>query len=58
MFSNSGKNRGHLPTALLTHKFTKNIDALLLFEYLIPGNFYADGADNAIFARAQFQVKF
>lgn len=57
MFSNSGKDRGHLPTAFLYHKFTKNIDGFLQFEYFIPGNFYADNAKNAIFFRWQLQFK-
>ncbi len=57
MFSNSGKDRGHLPTAILNHKFTKNIDGMLQFEYFVPGNFYSDKADDAIFFRWQLQLK-
>jgi len=57
MFSNSGKSRGHLPTALLYHKFNKNIDGFLQLEYFIPGSFYADNADNALFFRWQLQFK-
>ncbi len=53
----TGKSRGHLPTAVLSHIFSKNIDGYLQFEYFIPGNFYADSADNAIFFRWQLQVK-
>jgi hypothetical protein len=57
MFSNNGKERGHLPTAVLSHKFSKNIDGFLQFEYFIPGNFYNDNAKNAIFFRWQLQFK-
>lgn len=57
MFSNDGRNRGHLPTAILSHKFSKNVDGMVQLEYFVPGNFYADGTDNAIFFRWQLQVK-
>lgn len=57
MFSNSGKERGHLPTAMLSHKFSKNIDGFLQFEYFIPGDFYNDNAKNALFFRWQLQFK-
>jgi hypothetical protein len=53
----TGKSRGHLPTAILSHKFTKNIDGMLQFEYFAPGSFYANAADNAIFFRWQLNVK-
>lgn len=56
MFSN-GHERGHLPTAMLSHKFSKNIDGFLQFEYFVPGNFYNDNAKNAIFFRWQLQFK-
>jgi hypothetical protein len=58
MFSNNGHNRGFLPTAILSHKFSKNVDAMAQLEYFAPGNFYADAADNALFFRWQLQVKF
>ncbi len=57
MFSNDGKSRGHLPTAILNHKFTKNIDGMLQVEYFVPGSFYSDKADDAIFFRWQLQLK-
>jgi hypothetical protein len=57
MFSNSRKERGHLPTAMLSHKFSKNIDGFLQFEYFIPGDFYNDNAKNALFFRWQLQFK-
>jgi hypothetical protein len=57
MFSNDGHSRGHLPTALLYHKFSKNIDGFLQFEYFIPENFYSNNADDALFFRWQPQFK-
>jgi len=56
MFGN-GNERGHLPTFLLSHKFSKNIDAFLQYEYFIPGSFYADNAKNGQFLRWQLQFK-
>ena len=53
----TGHERGHLPTAFITHKFNKNIDAFFQYEYFIPGNFYADKAKNGQFLRWQLQVK-
>jgi hypothetical protein len=58
MFSNGGKDRGHLGTMILTHVFTKQIDGMLQVEYFAPGNFYADSAKKAVFARWQLQYKF
>jgi len=57
MFSNSGKDRGHLPQAMLSHKFSKKVDGYLLVEHFIPGNFYNSNADSATFFRWQLQVK-
>lgn len=57
MFSNDGKSRGHLPTAILNHKFMKNLDGMLQLEYFIPGNYYTDKTDNATFFRWQLQFK-
>ncbi len=57
MFSNNGRDRGHLPTAILSHKFSKNIDGMVHLEYFVPGNFYSDKADNAIFFRWQLQAR-
>jgi len=56
MFSD-GKEKGHLPTLLLSHKFSKNIDAFFQYEYFIPGDFYADNAKNGQFLRWQLQFK-
>ncbi len=58
MFSNSGKDRGHLPQAMLNHKFTKNIDGYLLAEYFIPKGFYSKDANDALFFRWQLQYRF
>jgi hypothetical protein len=58
MFSNSGHSRGHLPTAILSHKFSKSVDGYLQVEYFVPGNFYnKDKTDNATFFRWQLQIK-
>ena len=53
----TGKERGHLPTAILTHAFSKDLDAMVQLEYFIPGSFYADQADNATFFRWQLQYR-
>lgn len=57
LFSKDGKTRGHLPSAILFHKFSKNLDAMVQFEYFAPGNYYKDAADNASFFRWQLQFK-
>ena len=56
MFSD-GNEKGHLPTLLVSHKFSKNIDAYFQYEYFMPGNFYASNAKNAQFLRWQLQFK-
>jgi len=56
MFDN-GYERGHLPTVFITHKFNKYVDAFFQYEYFIPGDFYADDAENAQFLRWQLQFK-
>jgi hypothetical protein len=58
MFSNSGKDRGHIGQMMLAHTFTKQIDGYLLAEYFIPGNFYVDNAQKGAFLRWQLQYKF
>lgn len=57
MFSNNSKDRGHLPQVQFNYKFTKNIDGYLLWEYFMPGDFYANGKKDANFFRWQIQVK-
>jgi hypothetical protein len=58
MFSYDGKERGHIATMILSHAFTKSLDGYLQLEYFIPGNYYADQAEDAIFFRWQLQFKF
>ena len=53
----TGKERGHLPTAILSHKFSKSVDGMLQLEYFIPGSYYSSSADNATFFRWQLQYK-
>jgi len=53
-----GKNRGHLPTCKLSYTFNKNVSTYFLAEYLIPGNFYANTADPAMFLRTEVMIKF
>jgi hypothetical protein len=57
MFSNDSKERGHLPQAKINHVFSKKIDAYVLAEYFIPGDFYTDEANDALFLRWQVQIK-
>jgi len=52
-----GKEKGHLPTLFLTHKFNKYVDAFFQYEYFIPGDFYNGDAENAQFLRWQLQFK-
>lgn len=58
IFSNDGKQRGHLPQVQLYHRFNKSLDGYVLVEELLPGNFYVDGSDNAWFFRVELQYKF
>lgn len=53
----TGKERGHLPMAILSHQFSKSVDGMLQIEYFIPGSFYSSSADNATFFRWQLQYK-
>lgn len=50
-----GRERGHLPTLFLTHKFNKHINGFFQYEYFIPGNFYADKAACGQFLRWNIQ---
>ncbi|HEX8949142.1 MAG TPA: alginate export family protein [Dissulfurispiraceae bacterium] len=56
MFSNSGKDRGHLPTALLYHRFSKKVDGFLQYEHFTPENYYSSNAQDATFFRWQLQI--
>lgn len=58
IFSNDGKTRGHLYQAKLYQRVDKNLDGYILAEYFDPKDFYADGADNALFFRWEIQYKF
>jgi hypothetical protein len=42
-YSDSGRFKGHLATALLKHSFNRFAAAKLLVEYFKPGNYYAGG---------------
>ncbi len=53
----TGKERGHLPMAILSHKFSKSLDGMAQLEYFIPGSYYASSADNATFFRLQLQYR-
>ncbi|MHB8883173.1 MAG: alginate export family protein [Thermodesulfovibrionales bacterium] len=57
LFTNNGKSRGHLPTAIMTHAFSKNLDAMVQLEYFIPGSYYTSASDNASFFRWQLQYR-
>lgn len=54
----NNKDRGHLLQSKLDYAFNKNVAAFLQGEYFIPGDFYNDDADPAIFVRSQVEVKF
>ncbi len=57
MFSNSGRERGHLQQAVLNHRFSSKICGLIMLEYFMPGTFYSRKADNAMYFRWELQVK-
>jgi hypothetical protein len=53
-----GKNRGQLPQFRVDYAMSKNITTYFTAEYFIPGNFYADTADESLFLRTECMVKF
>lgn len=57
LFTNDSHNRGHVGTAILTHKIAKNLDGMLQFELFSPEGFYADNASTAKFFRWQLMYK-
>jgi hypothetical protein len=58
-FFGDGDERGQLAYAVLTQKFSKNINGSLYFEYFMPGDFYAPtNRDDAMFLRWELQMKF
>lgn len=54
----TGKTRGHLPKAKLSYNFNKNISTYIQLEYFVPGSFYVDAADDALFLRTEMMIKF
>lgn len=54
----NGRNRGHLPQLRFDYKINKDISTYFLAEYFIPGNFYADTADESLFLRAEVSLRF
>jgi hypothetical protein len=57
MFTNKGKVRGSLPTAILNQTFSKNLDGFVQLEYFAPGSFYTANTENAWFFRWQLNFK-
>lgn len=66
-FSNDGKFKGHLLTALMKYQYNRFWSGLLLGEYFIPGNYYETPSgggpfstrnDGAVFLRAQILFTF
>jgi hypothetical protein len=53
-----GRNRGELLIGKLTYQMNKNVSGHLLWEYLDPGNYYFDGADNCAWMRMEFMLRF
>jgi hypothetical protein len=54
----TGKNRGHLPQVRFDYKINDNITTYLLAEYMIPGSYYPDDADESLFLRTEISFKF
>lgn len=57
LFTNDSHNRGHVGTAILSHKFSKNLDGMLQFEIFSPEGFYSNSASTAKFFRWQLMYK-
>ncbi len=53
-----GKERGHNLQWLSNYIFTKNLSGHFLAEWFNPGDFYAPGADDALFIRFQLMYSF
>ncbi len=54
----TGHERGHLPTAILSHTFSKNVDGMLQLEYFVPSHsYYSNKAETATFFRWQLQFR-
>lgn len=54
----SGKDRGQNIQWLTNYVFDQNTSGHILVEWFDPGNYYADGSDEAFFARFQLMYKF
>jgi hypothetical protein len=54
----SGKNRGLYLTSKLQYKFTNSLSSHLVYEFLNPGDYYADGTINSHLVRTEFVYKF
>ena len=52
-----GKTRGSLFLCKFVYDISKEMKASLHGEYFMPGNFYYDGAEDAVFVRAEFSAK-
>lgn len=59
MFSNGGKERGHVGTLMLKQTFTKRLDGFVQVETFVPGDFYNElSSKTAWFTRLELQYKF
>ncbi|MBF0193418.1 MAG: alginate export family protein [Magnetococcales bacterium] len=54
----TGTNRGLYLTSKLKYNFTKAISSHLVYEFLNPGDYYADGTINSHFIRTELMYKF
>lgn len=57
MFSGGSKDRGQCPQFKFDYIFNKNLCAYFLFEYFMPGKFYAND-DPAMLARTGIEISF
>ncbi|OQA03693.1 MAG: hypothetical protein BWY69_00287 [Planctomycetes bacterium ADurb.Bin401] len=48
-WSQGGKFRGHLFTGLVNYNITKQLRSYFLFEYFVPGNYYAESSRDAAY---------
>lgn len=53
-----GDERGHNVQLLTHYVFNQYLSGHILFEWFDPGDFYASGADDALFARFQLLYRF
>ena len=56
--SGTGKDRGQNPQLVVKYAFNDWLSGHLWGEYFIPGDYYAEDRDNAIFARWQLMLTF